>query len=189
MRHDLCTARVRLAGKQLRGVDRERMDALQVRVGVERRQYADEQWKAACAKRDIYNFTTPAAREHMEAGCRCPVTRGHNSCVYEGPCRSFLAQCTWVCLITLHLMLRRQTLSVSGRESCSTLVCTACTASCTCRIGRLQADHQGACGTSESFTASQQQQLSGFRAAQCGCLPAAQTHPAQGWAPQSNRVP
>ena len=56
-----------MAGKQLRGVNAERMDALLVRVGVERRQYADEQWKAACADRDTYNFVTPAAREHMEA--------------------------------------------------------------------------------------------------------------------------
>ncbi len=56
-----------MAGKQLRGVDAERMDALQVRVGVESQQYADEQWKVACADRDIYNFATPAARERMEA--------------------------------------------------------------------------------------------------------------------------
>ena len=57
----------RTAGKRLRGVDAQRMEALSARVAVERQQYADEQWNAACANKDIYKFAAPAARKAMEA--------------------------------------------------------------------------------------------------------------------------
>ena len=61
------------AGTRLQGVDAHRMDALSARVAVERQQYADAQWSAACGNRDMYTFATPAAREAMEAG-DCPLS-------------------------------------------------------------------------------------------------------------------
>ena len=94
---------VRLAGKQLRGVDAERMEALQVRVGVERQQNAEEQWKAACANRDIYNYATPAAREHMEARCLRPVLWAP-ICVCKAPCCAWLSDMLVACMFSSCLL-------------------------------------------------------------------------------------
>ena len=66
---------VRMAGKRLRGVDAQRMDALSARVAVERQQYADEQWNSACANKDMYNYVAPAARDAMEARTLVPCLR------------------------------------------------------------------------------------------------------------------
>ncbi len=116
-----------MAGKQLRGVDAERMDALQVRVGVESQQYADEQWKVACADRDIYNYVKPAAQEHME------VKRCYGRCGLLAAQQNVVRLDDLTCSYLhskLPSMACRQMPFASGGGSRSTLACTACTVNC-----------------------------------------------------------
>jgi hypothetical protein len=55
------------AGKQLRGVQAERFDALCSRVAVEQRDFLRERWERGTADAARYNFCDPRAERQMQA--------------------------------------------------------------------------------------------------------------------------